>query len=104
MPSKFALWIVKPDTSTLATPILGAEDMPLMKIPFDRPVASMTGLLLGIPTRERDLAMTTCSLYVPRPTRIVSPGDAAATAAEMVVLQPNLPLWSTHKIEAAARP
>ena len=47
--------------------------------------------------------IVTCSLYVPGVTTMVSPGPAAATAAEMVALQPNFPPGLTHRVAAVAK-
>src|SRR5580698_5278009 len=102
MPSKFALRTVKPEMTTLATPGLGVAATPSTKMPLDFPLALMTGWAKGAATSESDCVMVTCSLYVPWVTTIVSPAAAAATAAEMVDLQPSLPLGLTQRIAAEA--
>jgi hypothetical protein len=102
MPSKFAPRTVNPEMTTLATPGVGVAATPLTKMPFDFPLALMTGSVWGAATSESDYVMVTCSLYVPWATTIVSPAEAAATAAEIVDLHPNLPFGWTQRIAAEA--
>ena len=68
--------IVKPET---VTPLV-----PVMLTPGPNPRASIIVFELPLPIRLRLLPTVTVSLYVPGPTRIVSPGLEALTAPCMV--------------------
>src|SRR6185437_8133716 len=89
IPEKLAFSTVNPRITTCPSPELFC---PSILMPFESPDASMMVLCLFWPTRASGLGKTTSSLYVPSATKMVSPGAAAATAAEMLVKHPRLPL------------
>jgi hypothetical protein len=61
------------------------------------------GVAASAPLSVTDLPMMTVSGYVPGATLMMSPGTAAATAAEMVFWQPDAPVGSTQSVAAEAR-
>src|SRR5580698_5115142 len=102
MPWKLAFSTVNPDTTTPLTPDLGAAADPSTLMPFARPVASMIVVALPAPINASVLVTSTSSLYVPAATWMVSPAEAAATAAPIVLWHPDAPVAFTHSVAAAA--
>ena len=104
---------VVPPEATILTPIAASEVLPcgvIVKPSIFAPEAVMStacplaGLIVGLPVPwivRFVLLTTTFSVYVPAPTEMVSPEDAAVMASPMVVW--SQPLEHTVKVAARTR-